>query len=45
VIKEKCCGYVKNEEKVGGNVKIEAMGICINSQKLVRKKAMGNQPQ
>jgi len=45
VIEEKCCGYVKNEEKVGGNVKIEAMEICINSQKPVRKKAMGNQPQ
>ncbi|QCE11032.1 hypothetical protein DEO72_LG10g2265 [Vigna unguiculata] len=42
VIEDKCCGYVKNEQKVGGNVKIEehVVGGSFNSQEMTRSYVM-----
>ena len=42
MIEDKCCGYVKNEQKVGGNVKIEehVVGGSFNSQEMTRSYVM-----
>jgi len=45
VIEDKCCGYVKNEQKVGGNVKIEehVVGGSFNSQEMTRSYVMSQE--
>jgi len=45
VIEDKCCGDVKNEEKVGGNVKIEenVVGGSFNSQEMRRSCKMAQE--